>query len=58
LPALFVVSAVEFGRNDCVAKATLQKCERCWKYTAAEGAQVCEACRAALTEMGITESPE
>jgi isoleucyl-tRNA synthetase len=56
LPALFVVSAVEFGEEDAVAKATAQKCERCWKYIAREGAQVCEPCRAALTEMGITES--
>jgi hypothetical protein len=49
---------VEFGNSDCVDKATGQKCERCWKYTAREGAQVCEACRAALTEMGVMESAE
>jgi isoleucyl-tRNA synthetase len=58
LPALFVVSAVEFGDEDAVQKATGQKCERCWKYTAPEGAQVCAACRAALTEMGISETPK
>jgi isoleucyl-tRNA synthetase len=58
LPALFVVSAVEFGLHDCVDKATAQKCERCWKYIAEEGAQVCAPCRTALTEMGITEEPE
>jgi len=56
LPALFVVSAVELGNCDVVDKAIGQKCERCWKYVAREGAQVCEPCRAALTEMGITES--
>jgi isoleucyl-tRNA synthetase len=58
LPALFVVSQVEFGNCDSVSKATGAKCERCWKYIAAEGAQVCEPCRAALTEMGIPETPE
>jgi len=58
LPALFVVSAVEFGDEDAVLKATGEKCERCWKYTAPEGSQVCAACRAALTEMGIKENPE
>ena len=58
LPALFVVSQVEFGEDDCVLKATGHKCERCWKYTAAAGAQVCEACRAALHEMGIRETEE
>jgi isoleucyl-tRNA synthetase len=56
LPSLFVVSEVEFGTSECVLKATGQKCERCWKYIAAAGAQVCEPCRAALTEMGIAES--
>jgi isoleucyl-tRNA synthetase len=56
LPALFVVSQVEFGPSDCVDKATGAKCERCWKYIAAEGAQVCAPCRAFLTEMGITET--
>ena len=55
LPALFVVSQVEFASSECVDKATGFKCERCWKYTAVEGAQVCAACRAALTEMGISE---
>jgi isoleucyl-tRNA synthetase len=58
LPALFVVSAVELSNCDVVFKATGQKCERCWKYIAAEGQQVCEPCRAALAEMGIKESPE
>jgi isoleucyl-tRNA synthetase len=58
LPALFVVSAVELGNCDAVSKATGQKCERCWKYIAGEGQQVCEPCRAALTEMGIKETPE
>ncbi|MGA3188236.1 MAG: isoleucine--tRNA ligase [Bryobacteraceae bacterium] len=58
LPSLFVVSAVEFGVCDRVEKATGAKCERCWKYTADDGAQVCAACRIALTEMGITENPE
>jgi isoleucyl-tRNA synthetase len=58
LPALFVVSQVEFGDEDAVLKATGAKCERCWKYIAAEGAQVCAPCRAALTEMGILEHPE
>jgi isoleucyl-tRNA synthetase len=58
LPSLFVVSEVEFGPSECVLKATGSKCERCWKYTAAPGAQVCAACRAALTEMGIVEEPE
>jgi isoleucyl-tRNA synthetase len=55
LPALFVVSAVELSNCDAVVKATDQKCERCWKYTAPEGSQVCANCRAALTEMGIAE---
>jgi len=58
LPALFVVSEVEFGHYDCVDKASGQKCERCWKYIADIGAQVCAPCRAALTEMGIVEDPE
>jgi isoleucyl-tRNA synthetase len=58
LPALFVVSQVEFGPSECVLNATGSKCERCWKYTADPGAQVCATCRAALTEMGITEDPE
>ena len=58
LPALFVVSAVEFGDEDAVQKATGAKCERCWKYTAPPDSQVCDVCRAALTEMGITEAPE
>jgi isoleucyl-tRNA synthetase len=55
LPTLFVVSQVEFAPSECVDKATGTKCERCWKYTAVEGQQVCAACRAALTEMGISE---
>jgi isoleucyl-tRNA synthetase len=58
LPALFVVSQVEFAKDECVLKADAQKCERCWKYTAADGAQVCDQCRAALTEMGVQETPE
>jgi isoleucyl-tRNA synthetase len=58
LPALFVVSAVDLGACDLVQQAVDQKCERCWKYTAPEGSQVCANCRAALTEMGITETPE
>jgi isoleucyl-tRNA synthetase len=58
LPSVFVVSQVEFGPHECVLKATGAKCERCWKYVAAEGAQVCAPCRAALTEMGIVETPE
>lgn len=58
LPALFVVSQVEFGLHDCVDKASGYKCERCWKYTADIGAQVCAACKSALTEMGISETPE
>jgi isoleucyl-tRNA synthetase len=58
LPALFVVSQVEFGDQDAVLNSTAFKCERCWKYIAAEGAQVCAPCRAALTEMGIVERPE
>jgi len=58
LPALFVVSEVELGETECVVKAEGQKCERCWKYTAPHRAQVCEACRAALTEMGIQETAE
>ena len=57
LPALFVVSAVEFGECDAVEKATGQKCERCWKYIAAEGAQVCDACRAALTKWASRNGP-
>jgi isoleucyl-tRNA synthetase len=58
LPALFVVSQVEFGDQDAVLNSTAFKCERCWKYIAAEGAQVCAPCRAALTEMGVAEQPE
>ena len=58
LPALFVVSQVEFGLHDCVDNATGEKCERCWKYIADAGAQVCAPCRAALTEMGIAEELE
>jgi isoleucyl-tRNA synthetase len=58
LPALFVVSEVELGDTECVVKAGGAKCERCWKYTAPHLAQVCEACRAALTEMGIQETAE
>jgi isoleucyl-tRNA synthetase len=58
LPALFVVSAVEFGEEDAVRTALGAKCERCWKYIADAGAQVCAPCRAALTDMGISETPE
>jgi hypothetical protein len=58
LPALFIVSEVKLGCDDAVARATAKKCERCWKFVAAENAQVCDPCRAALTEMGIRENAE
>lgn len=57
LPALFIVSQVvlEPRKGVLVERAGGQKCERCWKYSAAVGSDaelptVCESCSAALKE--------
>ena len=54
LPSIFIVSevALEPGTDlaAIIEKSSGEKCERCWKYTAANG-EVCESCAAALKEM-------
>ena len=58
LPALFIVSEVSLGEEPgvVVERADGSKCERCWKYSTAVGADsdfptVCEHCSVALKEM-------
>jgi isoleucyl-tRNA synthetase len=59
LPALFIVSQVALEPGEfkvTVEKAAGEKCERCWKYSAAVGEDkeyptVCDSCSAALHEM-------
>jgi isoleucyl-tRNA synthetase len=59
LPGLFIVSQVTLAPGQfqvTVQKAEGAKCERCWKYSTAVGADaayptVCDACSSALHEM-------
>ena len=62
LPALFIVSQVVLASGAelkvTVERAEGVKCERCWKYSTKVGEDakyptVCDACAAALAEMGV-----
>jgi isoleucyl-tRNA synthetase len=53
LPSIFIVSEVELepglDLDVTVERASGKKCERCWKYTAANS--ICDTCAAALQQM-------